>query len=138
MIYGNQFLNQEIIKEDTIYKDRKNGFAIAVSPDTGRNYIDDPYIKVYNNTDYTKADKTLRISIKTGDIVIHDKHNGGKKSWTPNNKELKELAKDLQDTVKDGKFKGMKTIDAIYKSIEGYFPDKDIKKFDIPNKLSVK
>lgn len=90
--YGIEAINRdpalEYLNESRIYAD--NIMYIGVFGDDGTNFIEDPYIKVYNNKSFTAADKVARIDLVYLKYVYHrDK----KKVWYLNNKELKHLNK---------------------------------------------
>lgn len=93
--------NMNLIEESCIYRsDRYKGkpdkinISIHMEGDKkrGDGYLKDPYIKVENDSRYSKAGEELRFSMKTGKIIIHS----GKKSMKYT-KGLGELLNDIMD-----------------------------------------
>lgn len=70
----------------TIYKSVEYGIGVSVNPDSNRQ--GNPYFKFYNNPNYTKATKIIRILFASPDYVYH---KDGKQLWELNNKEKKLL-----------------------------------------------
>ena len=66
----------------TIYKSKEYGICVAVNPDSNRNGL--PYFKFYNDSDFRKAEKVIRIMFKEPDYVVH---KDGKKLWKVNSGE---------------------------------------------------
>ena len=53
----------------TIYKSLEYGILVAVNPDSKRS--GNPYFKFYNNVNYNKATKVIRILFNKADYVVH-------------------------------------------------------------------
>ena len=75
----------------TIYKSKEYGVCVAVNPDSGRS--GNPYFKFFNNSDFRKANKIIRILFKKPDYVVH---KDGKQLWKLNTKERKLLIQILK------------------------------------------
>lgn len=61
-----------ILTEDAVCRDISNSIYIAITPDTGRNFDKDPYFKVSNKPINKSNPNVARISMRTGDYVIHN------------------------------------------------------------------
>lgn len=79
-LYGNIFINKE------------NNISISVDGDgaTNRGYSQDPYFKIYNDTNPRIASKVARISLLEPRYIIHNNQR-----WELNSKEKKKLMKYL-------------------------------------------
>lgn len=82
----------------TIYKSKEYGVCVAVNPDSGRS--GNPYFKFFNNSDFRKATKIIRILFKKPDYVVH---KDGKQLWKLNTKEKKLLIEILNTESKQYK-----------------------------------
>lgn len=85
----------QIIMESTFYSNREDKLFFAVYPDQGRNFFQDPYIKVSNNQKFRDND-VARIHIKDGSYEIH---RGMSIDLT--NKDLKRINKAMQSKSPD-------------------------------------
>ena len=72
-------LNEADIEEDavlteaTVYRGTNDNIYIAIHNDGNRNFIEDPYFKVsWRSFKYGENDAVARISMRTGDYIIHN------------------------------------------------------------------
>lgn len=65
-------LEIEAINEDTVYADDYNHIYIAVTPDAGRGFVNEPYFKVSWKPIGRNNPYVARISMVTGDYIIHN------------------------------------------------------------------
>lgn len=90
--YGIEAINEDyekqILTEETVYTE--GGFGIGVFPLKDRNFIQDPYIKVYNASTITKASKLVRIGILNIRFI---RHRDSRQFWILNTKQLKYINK---------------------------------------------
>ena len=133
-------LNEELLVESVLYRSdeskqsKKDKFKISIRVDgsikQGDGYLKDPYIKVENDSGYTKAGEELRFSMKTGKIIIHS----GKKPMRYT-KALGQLLNDIMDreSTNTRHYEGKTVYDAFYEDLQNRFSDKEIEKFDKPD-----
>lgn len=74
----------------------KFSYCVYVNPDPGRR--GNPYLKFYNASNYSKADKVIRLGMKKFEII---RHSDGLKFWDVNRQELKMLDAFLSRTAKE-------------------------------------
>ena len=98
LIYGNYF-QQPILNEVAVYSSRKSNFCIMVDGNgkTDRGYGNDPYFKIYNHQNRTKATKCARISLLEPRYIIHNNEK-----WNLNSKELKTMIDCLSSVSGNG------------------------------------
>ena len=89
----------------TIYKSKEYGICVAVNPDSKRS--GNAYFKYFNNSDFNKATKVIRILFKDIDYVVH---KDGKQLWKINTKEKKLLIEILKK--ESNRYKGYTNWDA--------------------------
>ena len=99
--------NEPLFEMATVHRDFENNVSVAVNPDSAK--IGNPYFKFYNNTDYRKADKVIRILFNSPNYVIH---HDGKQFLDLNGKEKKLLIDCLTQKSKKYKFTGCSVWDA--------------------------
>lgn len=83
----------------TIYKSKEYGICVAVNPHSKRKGI--PYFKFYDDSDFTKAERVIRILFTEPDYVVH---KDSKKLWKLNMKDKKLLISVLKKESK--RYKG--------------------------------
>ena len=66
----------------------KYNYLIGVYKDQKR--IGEPYFKIFNNTNYEKADKVIRLSLLKNKVIYH-KNSDGKTDLILNAKQFKQL-----------------------------------------------
>lgn len=86
-----ELIHEEFLDEmATIYKSKEYGIGVSVNPDSHRS---GSYFKFYNNPDYRRATKLIRITFKRIDYLIHP---DSKELWKLNSKDKKLLIKILK------------------------------------------
>ena len=73
--------SEEILIEQPVYSEKvgkKKAYCIFSDPQIGRNFEYDPYIKIYNNINQSKAAEVARISMRTGAPLPTDHRNTNK------------------------------------------------------------
>ena len=94
--------SEEILIEQLIYGERikkKNSYCIFSDVQNNRNFKYDPYIKIYNNINQSKAIEVARIYMKTGAPLSTDHRNMNKDVGKTRLKFTKEVAQFLQDAM---------------------------------------
>ena len=94
--------SEEILIEQLIYGERikkKNSYCIFSDVQNNRNFKYDPYIKIYNNINQSKAIEVARIYMKTGAPLSTDHRNMNKDAGKTRLKFTKEVAQFLQDAM---------------------------------------
>lgn len=81
------------LNEITLYKNHESKFSIGIFARDSRPMDKDPYFKVYNNSDYTKATHCIRISMLEPKYYYHQADN--KKQLILNNSDKELLIKIL-------------------------------------------
>lgn len=81
-------LEEYLDEMTTLCKDYQNDVSIVVNPNSNRQ--GNPYFKFYNSTNYSTADKVVRILFNYADYVIHT-NTDGKKLWKLSHKEKRIL-----------------------------------------------
>ena len=61
-----------VLTEDGTYSDRQNNIYIGIFPDQGGRLYRDPYFKVSWRSINPTNDRVARISMRTGDYIIHN------------------------------------------------------------------
>lgn len=85
--------NGIILIETVVYRDQQKQMSVAVYPSEGRNFIKEPYIKVYsgNNSEDTNIN-IARISLTIPPkYIYHYKNSNYQNNWKLNNKEKNQL-----------------------------------------------
>lgn len=59
----------------------RNDFSILLVANPDKNRIGNPYFKVYNNIDYSKATKVARLSFIRPELITGHSERNGKKEW---------------------------------------------------------
>ena len=92
-----KLIHEEFLDEmATIYKSVEYGIGASVNPDSKRS--GNAYFKFYNNAEFLKATKIIRILFKKPDYAVR---RDGKQLWKLNSKEKKLLIKILkQESVR--------------------------------------
>ena len=88
----------EILNEKVIYKYFKE-LCIVIDNDRGNRLKTEPYFKLYNASDVTKATKVARISFEDFHYIIHEDRYY---HWDLTNSEKDELTKIVQKDGKNG------------------------------------
>lgn len=86
-----------VIKRELVYNKVKHSFGIGVYPDTddnNRNFIKDPYFKIFNGRNPEDSTKVTRISIFRPEYVVHLNQ-----VWNLSAKEKRSLIKILETMV---------------------------------------
>ena len=77
-----------ILNEVAIYKDPEKKMSIGIYPTVHRNFMDDPYIKVFTGSDPSKNNIYIcRISIIKVTYVYHNTDSSKQNIWYLSNKE---------------------------------------------------
>lgn len=82
----------------TIGKSVDDNFCVTVNPDQKRSGV--CYLKYFNSSSYTSADKVIRVSLLEPRVIFH-KNRDGKKTWRINSKDKKNLVEFLKRNSKD-------------------------------------
>lgn len=83
------FAGESLVEFATVARFNKYNISLAVNPDSKRNFGNESYFKVYNDTSPNSADKIARIKFYTSEYVYHT--TGGKKNWKLNSSDRKRL-----------------------------------------------
>ena len=116
MIYGNNILNNTtILNEIKVIEDRDEGISIYVDGDgdTFYGFAYDPYFKIYNSIDRSKATKSTRIGIIGGaHYIIHNNE-----IWILNSSYRQALIKIMSKPIKNLSNKSITVWDKIIDSM---------------------
>jgi len=83
---NNLYPNTFIVNEGYVYKDPE--MSIGIYGNEHRNYYQEPYIKVYDGIDISKAEHVARIDLRK---VSYVKHKDRLEDWKLNSKEKRKL-----------------------------------------------
>lgn len=113
-----KFNNEEnniILTEDAIYKNNNDKYCITVDIGQGREsgFLQDPYMKLYNDSDVRRATKLARINLLTGKVVSHE----GLPLFKLNSSTIKWLINTLYTKSTNKKYLDMSVYDAIWQFI---------------------
>lgn len=72
--FNNEKDNKGILNEASIYKNNNDKYSITIDLGVGREmaFLLNPYMKLYNSSDFKKATKIARIDLITGRSIIHE------------------------------------------------------------------
>lgn len=96
LIYGNKFIDFEILNERKIITSKEDNICITLDGNgqTNRGFINDPYFKVYASQTAKSGTKVARLKLKEPKYVVHNNQK-----WDMNKKELKLVNKYLDKIV---------------------------------------
>ena len=118
------------ISESTIVKPNQSIYKLGISitrDAMGRNFMFDPYFKVYIGRDAEHPTKVARLAIYRPEYIIHYKDATGI-NWFFNNKEKKNLIKLLESKYTRSDDNGRNTVwDAILRDCVNTYEDEIIK-----------